>query len=373
MNFLCGLLAASLVTEGIFQLTQVTPAWRLLPVPEVALYGPDPNVGLRHRPNVKGIWLQENRTIVETSSSGLRDAERGLNPDVLAVVTGNSFIEALQVPFKDTAVAVAERLVRDKIPGTAVANLGIAGASPPAQLARLRFVGPILKPEIAVMVLPLDELTSDQMGDDSVFAGYTRGADGAYRLSHGFRKSRGYRLRTSVVGDAIYWLLDHSALARLINQRKNEGLFAEWPTHTAHVVPVETGASCRDRSNTMLAVWRRHEYKNASKILDAYIADLDAIRRNQGLKLSLILTGVPTCSDDTSIGSKIKDAIRVRLPREIELLDLDEKIRKRSKADWRSILTGFGYRLGRGHLNIEGNRIYGEIIAGEILRLNTNR
>src|SRR5215469_7822029 len=92
-----GLLAATLVVEAALDLIEATPLWRVLPVAEIAPYGPDPDTGYRHRPNVSGIWLTENRAPVSISGLGLRDRERPLQrTDVpRAVVLGNSLIEAL--------------------------------------------------------------------------------------------------------------------------------------------------------------------------------------------------------------------------------------------------------------------------------------
>ena len=71
-----GLLAATVVFELYLRVIEVVPAlWRVLPAAEVALYGPDPDSGYTLRPNVKGVWLRENRTYIRTSAQGLRDRD----------------------------------------------------------------------------------------------------------------------------------------------------------------------------------------------------------------------------------------------------------------------------------------------------------
>lgn len=74
---LAGLVAGSVVAELLFRVIEATPLWRVLPVSEVSLYGPDPFTGYRHRVGAHGVWLQENRSYITISNLSLRDRDRG--------------------------------------------------------------------------------------------------------------------------------------------------------------------------------------------------------------------------------------------------------------------------------------------------------
>src|SRR5262249_24070162 len=173
LKFVAGIAVASVAVELIFAFINATPLRWILPVPPVALYGPDPDSGYRHRANVSGVWLTEYRSLVTTSNLGLRDRNRDLDHDGAprAVVIGDSFVEALQVDQPETAVAVAERILSREHPGTEVVNLGLAGARPAVEVARLQSEGHRLTPDLAIVMLSVETLLSPSVMDDSEFTG----------------------------------------------------------------------------------------------------------------------------------------------------------------------------------------------------------
>src|SRR5204863_65651 len=67
---------SSVMAELLFRVIEATPLWRVLPVSEVSLYGPDEDTGYRHRVGAHGVWLQENRSVITISNLGLRDRDR---------------------------------------------------------------------------------------------------------------------------------------------------------------------------------------------------------------------------------------------------------------------------------------------------------
>ena len=154
-----------------------------------------------------------------THSSGLR-----------AVIVGNSIIEAVQVEEAQTSSAVAEQILSRQLPGAEVVNLGLSGAKPAVDVARLQSEGLALSPDLAIVVLDIEDFTAPALlVDDRDFTGYRPDAQGVDHLSYGFRNTSGYRFRTSQAGQIFYWLIDHSELARIVNARKNVGIFAELP------------------------------------------------------------------------------------------------------------------------------------------------
>ncbi len=364
---LAGLAAATLAVELGFRLIEATPLRWVLPVPPVALYGPDADTGYRHRANVSGLWLTEHRAWITTSNLGLRDRNRGLahGDGPRAVIVGNSFIEALQVEWKQTAAAVAEAILGRNRPGAEVVNLGLAGAKPAVEVARLQSQGVALRPDLAIVVLQADEIASPLATDDSEFTGYRRDAEGAYRLSYGFRASPGYRFRTSAAGDVFYWLLDHSQAARILNARKNAGVLAEWsnpPAANAHTpAPICAPTVLDDQ----VSLWIDGRPAEGRAILDAFIRDLGAIARAQRLPTIVATRAIEArCPALAEKRASLIGAIRARLAAAgLQFVDLDASVIAKVGRDGVARLYGFGPSLGSGHLNVEGNRIHGEIFA----------
>jgi hypothetical protein len=369
LKLCAGVAAATLAVELLFVLISVTPLRWILPVPPVALYGPDRDTGYRHRADVSGLWLTENRSLIRTSNLGLRDRNRDLdhNGSPRAVVIGDSFVEALQVDGSETAAAVAERILSREHHGTEVANLGLAGARPAVEVARLQAEGRRLKADAAVVLLFVDNLLSPLATDDSEFTGYRRDADGEFRLSYGFRNSRGYRFRTSLPGRIYYWLLDHSQVARIINGLKNVGLFAELSPAPADEGSTPCAAHSLDRYT---ALWINGEPAATRAVFDAFIRDLAAIQRDNKLPIIVATRTIEAgCSNLAGQRAALIGAIRAQIEGAgLQFLDLDARIVAAVGADHEAELYGFGANLGIGHLNVAGNRVYGEIFADAIGR-----
>ena len=373
LKFVAGIAAASMAVELLFAIINATPLRWILPVPPVALYGPDPESGYRHRANVSGLWLTEHRSLVTTSNLGLRDRNRDLDHDGAprAVVIGDSFVEALQVDQSETAVAVAERMLSREHPSTEVVNLGLAGARPAVEVARLQSEGQRLTPDLAIVMLSVETLLSPSVMDDSEFTGYRRDASGEFRLSYGFRDSRGYRFRTSQAGRVYYWLLDHSQLARIINARKNSGLFAEWFDQAAAAGErTQPSFSCAPTLlDDQLALWRDGKPEEANALLHAFIRDLSTIRLSQGFPIIIATSGIEArCPSLEAKRSALVNAIRTRIEDGgLQFADLDALILAKTGPAGMARLRGFGAGIGNGHLNVEGNRVYGEVFA-DIIR-----
>jgi hypothetical protein len=371
VKLLAGIVAATAAVDLLFVVISGTPLRWVLPVPPVALYGPDPDTGYRHRANVSGLWLTEHRSLITISNLGLRDRNRNVDHDgaLRAVVIGDSFIEALQVDGSETAVA--EQILSRDHPGTEVVNLGLAGARPAVEVARLQSEGRRLSADAAVVMLYVDNLLSSTTTDDSEFTGYRRDGSGEYRLSYGFRGSSGYRFRTSLAGRIYYWLLDHSQVARIINARKNSGVLADWSDAAAAPAQrTQPGWSCASSLlDDQLALWRDGTPSEAHALATAFIRDLAAIRQSRDIPIIVAAWNIEArCLSLAAKRSALIEAMRARIERAgLQFLDLDQRIVEKVGPAGVAKLHGFGASFGTGHLNVEGNRVYGEIFA-EVLR-----
>jgi hypothetical protein len=372
-KLLAGIVVATAAVDLLFVVISRTPLRWVLPVPPVALYGPDPDTGYRHRANVSGLWLTEHRSLITISNLGLRDRNRNVDHDgaLRAVVIGDSFIEALQVDGSETAVAVAEQILSRDHPGTEVVNLGLAGARPAVEVARLQSEGRRLSANAAVVMLYVDNLLSPTTTDDSEFTGYRRDGSGEYRLSYGFRGSSGYRFRTSLAGRIYYWLLDHSQVARIINARKNSGVLADWSDAAAAPAQrTQPSWSCASSLvDDQLALWRDGTPSEAHALATAFIRDLAAIRQSRDIPIIVAAWNIEArCPSLAAKRSALIEAMRARIERAgLQFLDLDQRIVEKVGPVGVAKLHGFGASFGTGHLNVEGNRVYGEIFA-DVLR-----
>jgi hypothetical protein len=372
-KLLAGIVAATAAVDLLFVVISGTPMRWVLPVPPVALYGPDPDTGYRHRANVSGLWLTEHRSLITISNLGLRDRNRNVDHDgaLRAVVIGDSFIEALQVDGSETAVAVVEQILSREHPGTEVVNLGLAGARPAVEVARLQSEGRRLSADAAVVMLYVDNLLSPTTTDDSEFTGYRRDGSGEYRLSYGFRGSSGYRFRTSLAGRIYYWLLDHSQVARIINARKNSGVPADWSDAAAAPAQrTQPSWSCASSLlDDQLALWRDGTPSEAHALATAFIRDLAAIRQSRDIPIIVAAWNIEArCPSLAAKRSALIEAMRARIERAgLQFLDLDQRIVEKAGPAGVAKLHGFGASFGTGHLNVEGNRVYGEIFA-DVLR-----
>jgi hypothetical protein len=366
-----GLMTAVLTMEAAVQMIERTPLWRVLPVSEISAYASDPFTGYRHRANAEGYWLKENRAPIRISSLGLRDSERPLVPGngLRTVVVGDSIIEALQVEQSQTAVAIAEAILKSRIGGAEVVNLGLAGSTPPVEIARLQTLGSSLKPHLAIVFLSMTEFFGPAVNDDSMFTAYRPDDNGDMHLSYRFRSSRGYKFRNSTIGMIFYWLLDHSAVVRILNSRKNVGLFAEF-VHVQDALATSSQQSGCDVSsfNSVLTLWRDNEPKTPGATLTALIRDLAQIQTERKFPIIIAARGIPFgCPSTSENRSRLVHVMKARLAAsKIQMVDFEGIIVDRFGSDGMRELYGFEASLGRGHLNYHGNRVYGEILAGVI-------
>lgn len=259
---------------------------------------------------------------------------------------------------------MAEAILSHERSGAEVVNLGLSGAKPAVDVARLQSQGLALSPDLAIVVLDVEDFTTSAPIDDREFTGYRPDANGVFHLSYGFRNSSGYRFRTSRAGRIFYWLLDHSEVARIINARKNVGTFAELSPPAAAAGSTMCSAASLD---PYVALFIKGEPAEMRGVLDAFVRDLAAIQHDK--KLSIIVAtraleaGCPSLADKRSA---IINAIRVQIEGAgLQYLDLDGRIVAAVGADHEAELYGCA-NLGAGHLNVAGNRVYGEIFADVI-------
>lgn len=378
--FCLGLAAGSLLVEASLRLIEATPLWRALPVADASLYGPDEASGYAHRPGASGIRTPENRVYIEISSLGLRDrADRTMAKPAGATrwaVIGDSIVESQQVPLEQTFAYLAEaELSRAASLGglgkrVEVLNLGLAGATPAVIVERLNSRGPQLDLDGLIVMVSIGELLLTSPDDASQFAGYVPGPDGRAIVAHDFRRTRGHELRSGPYGEAIYWALEHSRLALLVNNRKNAGLLAE----LASSPPPRPSDPCGGKGlAAQEALFGPEPPGFSGARLAAFLADLRAIAFGRPIPIVVAFRGLATgCPALAERENALAHAIQRRLAEAgLGFADVDREVATRlPNGVSASHLLGFGARLGNGHLNPAGQRIYSEVLVDIVERAN---
>lgn len=359
LPFVAGLLIATACFEGFLRATENVLQFRFLPVAQMALYGPDFDAGYTLRPNLRGLWDTENRARIETSGLGYRghDVDGGRADIVFA---GNSLTEALQVEEEKTFVFLTGQYL-----GKKTVNLGLSGAPPAVIVSRLEKFLPILKPEMAV--IPIDTRTFEKpdMFQDGAYAGYKIDADrSAARRSYAFRETRGYKIRTSVLGRIIYWGLDHFRIAALLNTSINRGLL-DGLCAKRRAEPENRDAGM-GTMQSFFDLWLRGDPRPNRLVLEAFLRDLAALQAENHVRIIIALNG-PWKDEDSATLVAVNETLDEMTNRYGVIIEnLTPFIQKHlPKNDGAIHLHGFRPPW-QGHLNETGHMVYAGALAERI-------
>ncbi|SIS78358.1 SGNH/GDSL hydrolase family protein [Insolitispirillum peregrinum] len=391
-GLLAGLVLACLLFEGVLRLTELPPAWKVLPVAQANLYAPDPLVGYRLRPGAHGLWITENRAPVSINAEGLRNpplnGPAGVGRQVYAL--GDSMVEALQVTDGETFVRLSEQALQRRAQADRVLNFGLSGATPPVQLWRFLSLTrqAVLSPrpgDVVIFSISYSDFLAPEMAGTGEFVGYDRNGDGQIGPNRPFLASRGYQMRSGPLGEAIYQVMDHSRLALVLNQRKNVGLLAELPKAASKPAGTATPDACQANPRQALATAAGHIRQAATPLslpeqrLQAWLDDVRQQMVNHGLKVVVVVRGLSggclnpdEAAQEASLWRSASAALRdLFATRDIQMADLDQWLLSRgiTRAQ-ESALHGFGAALGYGHLNPDGHRVWADLY--EELVVNTS-
>lgn len=376
VTLLAGLAAGSAIFDVYLRTVEATPLWRILPLAEASLYGPDRNAGYGHRKGARGIWITEARAPVAINALALRDTPSRTAAAPARVsriaVAGDSIVEALQVPLEQTFVARAEAELQRSGRAVEVVNLGLAGARPAVIVERLRSAAGTLSLTGALVSVSASDLLIEAEDDDSEIAGYTRGPDGKAVITHGFRQGRGFSLRSSGAGEAIYWTIDHVKLALVLNNRRNAGFFAELDAPPPRPDLGQSKEACAEASLSDYEVlWEGRAKGFANARLDAFLGDLAGIAREARLRIVLALRGPSTeCPSLAQRRMRLAEVAEKRIAAAgLGFLDHDLALDLIPGTHPRARLHGFGARIGGGHLNADGHVAYSAVLMDVIERL----
>lgn len=370
-KFIFGLIVATLMFEVLLRVIEITSLWKVLPAAEVTLYGPDADTGYTIRPNVEGVWLTENRARIYTSAQGLRDRDtpfaKPANVFRIAL-TGDSITEALQVEAGQTFADLLEVRLSNNGKPVEVINLGMSGAIPTVQVARMNSLGTRFSPDLLVYMVNIIDFSSTLLREDTAFPGYRRNADGEWHLSYAFRAGRGYRLRQSWAGKIYYWLLDHSRVMRVVNARRNRG-FKFDETSGSGNAPQAPPCGGRMMEAVATALTQPDAAPELRGVLDAFLRDVTATVRRANAPAVLVVRGLaPRCPADAESAMRMKAELEAHLRSlDIGMIDMDAAVvaamREIGMGNSINVLYGFGAHIGFGHLNRSGHEIFSHALA----------
>jgi hypothetical protein len=120
--------------------------------------------------------------------------------------------------------------------------------------------------------------------------------------------------------------------------------------------------------DSQIALWINGRPADRRQIADAFIRDLSAIHRTGGVPIVVAVRGIDAhCATLDGKRAILIDTIQRKFETAgLQFVDLDARVVERVGRGGVSKLYGFGPWLGHGHLNIEGNRVFGEILAETI-------
>ena len=153
------LAGAALAGVGIlFALVMLEVGVRWMHLVPDRFWEPDPVLGARLIPGMRGWWTQEDREFVvpvQINQHGLRDVERDYTKpaDVFRVmVLGDSFVEAMHVPLEATFPHVlGQQLNRGDGPRIEVMGAGVSGYGTASELLYFEREGKRYKPDLVVL------------------------------------------------------------------------------------------------------------------------------------------------------------------------------------------------------------------------------
>lgn len=381
-------LAATLFTLAALEL-----GLRLAGYAHPNFYRPEPDRGWGLVPGASGRWRQEGDAQVRINEDGRRDQEHpAAKPprELRVALLGDSMVEALQVPVDHTAWELAERRLEgcERLGGRRVEilNFGVSGYGTAQELLTLRHRVWKYRPDLVLLAFYAgnDVRNNHRPLEQDPLRPYLvlRGDPPRLLLDDSFRQSRGYRLRRSLPGRAVYGLVDASRLLQLAKQAKSaaDGLVGAWKarrTTRGQAALQELGLD-----NAVYAAPADREWRAAWRVTEALVRALDREARAGGARFAVVTLSTP-------IQVHPDPAARRRFAARLGVADLGYPERRlgafartdgipalllapelgRHAARTGTYLHGFpNTRPGEGHWNEEGHRVAGNLLADWLCR-----
>ncbi len=375
--FGAGFFCAALIFEGALRLIEATPAWRVLPVAEVSVYGVDDKASYSHRKNVSGIWATENRAKVSINSLGFRSNGTALKAEKPAQnvfkvgLVGDSMTEALQVADNQTFSALIEKNLQSQGYDIAVYNLGLAGATPAIEAIRARQFAQSLDLDLIIIIDDPYSLTHKiNRSVGGTLPHYKLSEENDVVIAHPYLNSRSYKFKQSSIGKGVYFLIEHSRLVSVLNNRLNRGFFDELMSQLKlnKASSTENKKECGEESLSVLARLYNKEKSKNTKFLKAFFQDLSKIQKEQQTKIILAMHDSWLDCSMTLEVSAYANISRLAQDHSLGFLNLKKELKNQMlQGEDIKNLRGFGVKQGAGHLNHHGHQAFSDVLSAHIL------
>ncbi len=190
--------------------------------PASDFYVPDEQLGMALRPGATGWSSGEAKAHVRINSAGFRDREHALEktPGITRVaVLGDSFCEAMQVPWGQTFCALLEKA----LPNVEVLNFGVSGYGTAQELILLRREVAAYKPDLVLLAFFTgnDIVNNSRTLEGNSLRPFYRLRDGDLVLDDTFRQDPGFVRRQGPVARAYRAVKSRMRLLQLFSDAVN--------------------------------------------------------------------------------------------------------------------------------------------------------
>jgi hypothetical protein len=365
-------------------------------------YVVDARRGYALRPSVEGWYRKEGEAYVRINSEGLRDREHNkVKPSntLRIAVLGDSYTEALQVPFENSFCAVLERKLREcQNDGrdVEVINFGVSGYGTAQELLTLRDQVWQYSPDMVMLAITTNNDISDNVRElkrvDQI--PYFVWRDDALVEDQSFLQTSGFKWRRSFVGSCGRWFREHLRVVQGIdlairNYKTSRAIKASQAAQSPSPNQVESSSPSGSREPAPVTdigidnqiyrepadpvwnnAWRTTEalIKTMSSEVSAHGASFLVVTLSNGIQVT------PDPRTRTAFLQKV-GATDIFYPdkrihdfcdrQRIPVFTLGPSLQRYAETH-NVFLHGFGDSLGNGHWNVLGNQVAGELAASLI-------
>jgi hypothetical protein len=338
--------------------------------------------GTAHIEGAEGWYRSEGESWVEINRDGLRGPDVAVEKPAgtfRVALLGDSYIEAVQVPFDQTVGEVLEgRLSTLRGTPVEVLNFGVGGYGTTQELLTLQQKVWKYAPDLILLAVTTGNDISDNYRPLKRvdYIPYYVLRDGQLALDTSFLRSREYLNRSTRTSRFLLSVVQHSRLAQLLNQVRHSRRAGERERDRAG-----TGEELGLDDNVYLPPPPNSDWQKAWSITEGVLRLMRDECRSKHVPLAVVTL---------TTGNQVQPVLeeREKLLRRLGVKDLyypDRRLAEFGRREGIPVLQlappmarqaeerhvffhGFDGRLGRGHWNRDGHRFAGELLASWIAR-----
>jgi hypothetical protein len=395
-----------LVVFGVvFGLVLVEIGLRIIGYSYPEFYLPDTHRGYSLRPDMEGWYRKEGEAYVRINSDGLRDREhskmKAANTFRIAVL-GDSFVEALQVPFEESFSHIVEQQLRS-CPMMAgrdveVINFGVSGYGTAQELITLRNQVWQYSPDLVLLAVTTNNDISDnsQALKKTNQIPYFVWRDERLVEDDSFLQTSSFQSRNNFLGRVGRWFRDHLRIVQAIQQaaftlrvmrEQRAAAKSSQPEKTAN--GPQRSVAAADELGVDNLVYREPSdpvWINAWTVTEQLIKTMRSEVESKSVAFVVMtLSNPPQVLPAAATREAFLERVGAR-----DIFYPDNRIAQFCRHEGIAVATlapamqqyaqqnnlmlhGFGKDIGNGHWNVAGHHIAGQLAADEICKLLSNR